>query len=87
MAQHSIIPPARYRIATGQRPGAPGELAYFILRREELAPDCWREVAGPYVRRGGAIQRLDRIIARGEDPGEREEEEEQLDRQHNQHKR
>lgn len=64
MARTSIIPPAGYRIATGER--APGELGYYILRRDDHDTSCWREVAGPYVQRGGAIQRLDRIIARGE---------------------
>ena len=61
----ATIIPARYRIASGYN-AETKKREYYVMRRDDREPNCWREIAGPYVQRGGAIQRLDRIIARGE---------------------
>ena len=65
MGIQATIIPARYRIASGYN-AETARREYYVMRRDDREPSCWREIAGPYVQRGGAIQRLDRIIARGE---------------------
>lgn len=67
MGIRAAVIPDRYMIGSGIHPET-GRRAYYVLRQDEDAPDCWRRIAGPYVQRGGAIQRLDRILARGEPP-------------------
>lgn len=55
--------PAGYRIAIESNKET-GKRAYFVMKQDALEVKCWREVAGPYTTRGGAVQRLDRMIAR-----------------------
>ncbi len=65
MGFRTTVIPARYRIASGYH-AETGKREYYVMCQDADDMSCWREVAGPYVQRGGAIQRLDRIIARGE---------------------
>ena len=77
MAQRSTIPPAGYMIGTGARGDGGNELGYFVLARDPASLPgtrggvCWRVIAGPYVRRGGAVQRMNGLIVQAMRASER----------------